>query len=145
MTVHIIKLCVGVDTVEELAKWQKQRLAALRQTSRTARLRHVTRMMPKRVEDVLDGGSLYWVIKGYVRVRQRIIGLKPVTNSQGEAACAIELDRKLVKTRLVPWRPFQGWRYLDPAEAPPDRPALAPGDDELPPKLAAELRELGLL
>ena len=145
MTIHIIKLCVGCDSVDDLAQWQKARLRRMRKTNRKARLRHVTRMMPKRVHEVLDGGSLYWVIKGYVRVRQRIIGLRPVTNEDGQSACAIELSPKLVKTRLAPWRPFQGWRYLEPKDAPPDLAAVKAGDDELPAKLAAALRELGLL
>ena len=148
MTLHIVKLCVGISTIDELAQWQKRRLAQLRKRDRNARLRHVTRMTPKRKGDVLDDGSLYWVIKGYVRVRQRILGLKETRTRDGTRACAIELSPKLVKTRLAPWRPFQGWRYLDPADAPPDLPKLPKGrkgDDELPAKLAAELRELGLL
>jgi hypothetical protein len=145
VTIHIIKLCVGCESVDDLARWQKQRLRKQRKTNSKARLRHVTRNMPKRAEEVLDGGSLYWVIKGYVRVRQRIIGLRPVTNEDGEAACAIELSPKLVKTQLAAWRPFQGWRYLEPRDAPPDLAAPKAGDDELPAKLAAALRELGLL
>ncbi len=145
MTVNIVKLCVGCDSVEDLAKWQKARLAAMRKRNAKARLRHVTRSTPKRRVEVLDGGSLYWVIKGYVRVRQRIIGLRPARNEEGKAACAIELAPRLVKTQLVAWRPFQGWRYLEPEEAPPDLPKHSPGDDDLPPKLAAALRELGLL
>ena len=147
MTLHIVKLCVGIDTVEELADWQKRRLAQLRKRDPKARLRHVTRMTPKRRGDVLDEGSLYWVIKGYVRVRQRIIGLRETRTKDGARACAIELSPKLVKTRLTPWRPFQGWRYLAAEDAPPDLPKLPKGsrDDELPSKLAAELRELGLL
>ena len=145
MTIHIIKLCVGCDSVDDLAQWQKARLRRMRKTNRKARLRHVTRTMPKRAEEVLDGGSLYWVIKGYVRARQRIIGLRPVTNEEGQSACAIELSPKLIKTRLAPWRPFQGWRYLEPKDAPPDLAGVKASDDELPAKLAAELRELGLL
>jgi hypothetical protein len=148
VTLHIVKLCVGIDTVEALAAWQKRRLAQLRKRDPKARLRHVTRMTPKRRGDVLDEGSLYWVIKGYVRVRQRIIGLRETRTNDGTRACAIELSPKLVKTQLTNWRPFQGWRYLAPEEAPPDLPKLPKGsarDDELPSKLAAELRELGLL
>lgn len=145
MTLHIIKLSVGSESVETLAKWQKERLAQLRKRNPKARLRHVTRMTPKRGDEVLDGGSIYWVIKGYVRARQRIIGLRPVTNEAGEPACAIELDRKLIRTQLAAWRPFQGWRYLEPEDAPPDLPPARKGDDEFPAKLAAELRELGLL
>lgn len=145
MTLHIIKLCVGCDSVDDLGKWQKARLAQMRRRNPKARLRHVTRMMPKRAQDVLDGGSLYWVIKGYVRVRQRIIGLRAVRDEEGATACAIELAPRLIKTQLVAWRPFQGWRYLSPEEAPPDLAPRAKGDDDLPPRLAAALRELGLL
>ena len=145
MTLHIIKLCVGCDSVDDLGKWQKARLAQMRRRNPKARLRHVTRMMPKRVQDVLDGGSLYWVIKGYVRVRQRIIGLRAVRGEEGAKACAIELAPRLIKTQLVAWRPFQGWRYLTSEEAPPDLAPRAKGDDDLPPRLAAALRELGLL
>ena len=145
MTVHIIKLCVGCDSVEDLSQWQKARLAKMRRRNAKARLRHVTRNMPKRRSEVLGGGSLYWVIKGYVRVRQRIIGLRAVRDEEGEPACAIELAPRLTKTQLVSWRPFQGWRYLELEEAPPDLPPRAKGDDDLPPKLAAALRELGLL
>jgi len=145
VTLHIIKLCVGCDSVEDLGQWQRARLAKMRRRNPKARLRHVTRMMPKRAQDVLDGGSLYWVIKGYVRVRQRIIGLRAVRNEEGATACAIELAPRLIKTQLVAWRPFQGWRYLAAEEAPPDLPPRAKGDDDLPPRLAAALRELGLL
>jgi hypothetical protein len=148
MTLHIVKLAVGIDSVEELAEWQKRRLAQWRKRDPKARYRHVTRSMPKRAEELLDGGSIYWVIKGYVRVRQRILGLREVRGSEGGRACAIELSPKLIKTRLAPWRPFQGWRYLAGEDAPPDLKKLPKGirgDDELPAKLAAELRELGLL
>lgn len=145
MTLHIVKLCVGCDSVDDLALWQKQRLKRARKRNQDARLRHVTRNMPKRGADVLDGGSLYWVIKGYVRVRQRIIGLRAVRDEEGEPACAIELGPRLVKTQLVSWRPFQGWRYLEPDAAPPDLKAWSKTDEELPAKLAAELRALGLL
>jgi hypothetical protein len=145
VTLHIIKLCVGCDSVEDLGQWQRARLAKMRRRNAKARLRHVTRSMPKRAQDVLDGGSLFWVIKGYVRVRQRIIGLRAVRDEERGTACAIELAPRLTKTQLVAWRPFQGWRYLTPEEAPPDLPPRSKGDDDLPPKLAAALRELGLL
>jgi hypothetical protein len=105
----------------------------------------MTRNMPKRADEVLDGGSIYWVIKGYVRVRQRIKGFDWGVGRSGRKRCAIILDPKLVKTELMPQRPMQGWRYLDPDSAPRD---LAPGGKdmpELPPGMAEELRELGLL
>jgi hypothetical protein len=145
VTLHLVKLCVGCDSVEDLAQWQKQRLARLRARQSKARLCHVTRNFPRRAEELLDGGSLFWVMKGLVRVRQRIIGLKSARNEEGLSACAIELGPRLYKTELAPWRPFQGWRYLEAEDAPADRAAGNKGGDELPAKLAAELRELGLL
>ena len=145
MTVHLMKMAVGIESVDQLKRVQKARLAAAREPGGTGDLRHMTRNMPKRAEEVLDGGSIYWVIKGYVRVRQRIKGFDWGIGRSGRKRCAIILDPKLVKTELMPQRPMQGWRYLDPASAPRD---LAPGTrdmPELPPGMAEELRELGLL
>lgn len=144
MTLHLIKLCVGIDDVEHLAQVQKKRLAGLRKTDPKASLRHVTRHKPKRDDELLDGGSLYWVIRGAVRARQRVIGFADATKADGTPACAILLAPRL--TRVVPraFRAFQGWRYLEGKDAPPDLPKGAKAED-LPPKLAAELRALGLL
>src|SRR5690606_22519563 len=83
MTVHIIKLCVGVDSIEELAQWQKGRLAAQKAAGQQPRLFHRTRMVPKRQAELLDGGSLYWVIKGVIQVRQRITGFGDVQKPDG--------------------------------------------------------------
>jgi hypothetical protein len=139
MTLNLIKLAVGVDDVKHLRELQKER--------RRERGRYVfyTRHLPRRREEILDGGSIYWVIKGYVRVRQRILGFVPVEEEDGERYCLVRYDRKLVETVWQPKRPFQGWRYLLPKDAPADRPAHAASDDELPPRIAQELRNLGLL
>lgn len=138
MTVHLIKLCVGVSDVQELADWQQRRLRQAR------RVYHVTRMAPTRAPELIDGGSLYWVIRGAVLVRQRIDAIERFTDEEGIGRCKLVFDPELVAVRPVPRRAFQGWRYLHPADAPPDLPSSPPGD-ELPPKLRAELATLGLL
>jgi hypothetical protein len=142
MTLHIIKLCVGVDSLEELAAWQKQKLAERRKKKLPPVLQHVTRMTPKRADEVLDGGSLYWVIKGQIAARQKLVALKPVQKN-GTPHCALVYEPKLVPVMRRRHRPFQGWRYLDPKDAPSDVKDIKAGN--LPEKLKLELAELGLL
>ena len=145
MTLNLIKMAVGIEDVPHLARVQQQRRDAARDRGEPPVARHVTRMTPRRTEDVLDGGSIYWVIHGFVQVRQRILDLECVTGEDGIARCGIVLDEILVRTNPRPCRPFQGWRYLHPKDAAPDLATMAAGDDELPPELAMKLRELGLL
>jgi len=145
VTLHLIKLCVGVASVEELAEWQAARLAEQRKARKTPRLWHTTFQMPKREAELLDGGSIYWVIKGSVQARQRLVGFEPGTKSDGSKGCRILLDPLLVAVRPVPRRAFQGWRYLDAKDAPPD---LELGDKalaDMPAKLRRDLAELCLL
>ncbi|MFO1090156.1 MAG: DUF1489 domain-containing protein [Hyphomicrobiales bacterium] len=138
MTVHLLKLCVGVDEVAELAAWQDERLQKLK------RIYHVTRMVPKRKSEVLDGGSIYWVIRGLISVRQRIVAIEPFTDDEGIERCKLVFDRDLVPVRPAPRRAFQGWRYLEADDAPPDVKTL-PGSGELSDTMRAELAALGLL
>jgi hypothetical protein len=138
VTVHLIKLCVGVSEVEELAAWQARR------RKQSKRVWHVTRMVPTRADELVDGGSMYWVIRGSVLVRQRIEAVERYTDEEGIGRCKLVFDPELVPVRPVPRRAFQGWRYLSEADAPPDLPP-SPAGDELPPKLRAELAALGLL
>ena len=145
MTVHLIKLCVGCDTVSELAEWQVERLAHLKKAGKTPELCHRTLQTPRRRHEVLDGGSLYWVIKGFVLVRQRIIDLRPDVKEDGIACCGIVLDPVLVATRPHPRRAFQGWRYLEAADAPPDVKGFADAPDDIPRGMREELRELRLI
>ncbi|MFN4101756.1 MAG: DUF1489 family protein [Pararhodobacter sp.] len=140
MALHILKLSVGTESVEDLAAWQKQH-AALRPGGLP---RHVTRMWPKRAAEVLDGGSIYWVIKGVVLARQRFLRLDKVEGEDGITRCAMVFDPELIRTEPAPRRPFQGWRYLAPEDAPRDLPAYRAGDDELPPELAEALAVFGL-
>ena len=137
---HILKLCVGAESVEDLAAWQAQN-AHLWPKGRAI---HVTRMWPKREAEVLDGGSLYWVIKGVILCRQRILGLEEVTLGDGIPRCALVMDTEVIRTEAAPRRPFQGWRYLDPKDSPRDLPKGRAKDAPLPPKLAQALAELGL-
>ncbi len=136
-SLHMLKLCVGAEGVQDLQDWQRGRLVA------TGSVRHVTRMWPRRAAELLAGGSLYWVIKGLVLARQRILALAPEDGEDGVRRCALVLDPALVRTEAQPRRPFQGWRYLSPAEAPPDAGAVTAGP-ELPAALQAALAELGV-
>jgi len=145
MTVHLIKLCVGIETPRELAEWQTERLKRLAKTGKTAELRHRTRQTPQRRAELLDGGSLYWVIKGFVLVRQRVLDLRPDVKDDGTRCCGIMLDPELVLTRPQPRRAFQGWRYLEVADVPPDATGLSDEADEMPRGMREELRELRLI
>lgn len=141
MVAHIVKLCVGADRIADLADWQRQQIAHAHALGLPARPVCGTRNWPKRAGEVLAGGSLYWVIGGLIRVRQRIVEIAPVTDSHGPR-CGLYLDATLIPTEPVPRRPFQGWRYLDPADAPAD--LGAGGENELPVELRAALREAGV-
>ena len=137
---NIIKLCVGAESVEDLAAWQAHH--AGHWAPGTAE--HITRMWPKRSDEILAGGSLYWVIKGAVLARQRILALEPRTGGDGVARCALVLEAEIIRTEAAPRRPFQGWRYLVPGESPRDLPKGRALDDALPPALAQALAEIGL-
>lgn len=141
VTLHLIKLCVGANSITDLAQWQKKRAAERKKNGGSSAIMHLTRMTPKRADDLLDGGSLYWVIKGQIAARQRLIALKPVTR-EGVSCCALVLDRKIIPTVPRKHRAFQGWRYLEPKDAPRD---LTGSKSQIPEKLRAELTELGLL
>lgn len=139
--INLVKLCVGADTVEDLANWQ----AHLRALHPGRPPHHVTRMWPKRSADLLNGGSLYWVIKGVIQVRQKIVDLQEVRGEDGIRRCAIVLDDTLAHTQPAPRRAFQGWRYLTPQDAPADLPQTRATEDPLPPELSAALADIGVL
>ncbi|HVL22346.1 MAG TPA: DUF1489 family protein [Amaricoccus sp.] len=144
MPVHLIKLCVGADSVQDLAAWQADRIAERRAAGLDPAQFHVTRMWPKRGDELTAGGSLYWVIRGLVLARQRILGLEPRRGDDGIERCALRLDPEIVRTRPQPRRPFQGWRYLRPEDAPADLAAGA-ATQALPAELVAGLAEIGVL
>ncbi len=143
---HLVKLAVGCDSIEDLAEWQAERLAQMRRDKVTPELFHRTFQTPKRRDALLAGGSLYWVIKGIVQARQRLLDLRDGTKPDGSPCCLFILDSDLVPVRPTPRRAFQGWRYMTGDDAPPD---VRPGDRNdlagLPPRMRKELAELGLL
>ena len=143
MTVHLVKLCVGAESVADQADWVKRRSAGNEAAGKGKIHDHVTRMRPRRVDELCRGGSLYWVIKGVILARQTILGLEARTGHDGIDRTAILLEPRLTLTEPQPRRAFQGWRYLEPADAPADlRRARGKAP---PPELSAELAELGLL
>ncbi len=143
MPLHLLKLCVGVDEPDELVVHHHNRLEELRAAGKPPELGHTTRAMPRRREEVLDGGSLYWVIKGAVQLRQPIIDLRSVRGRDGVERCRIVLGSQHVATVPTPKRPFQGWRYLEHRDAPGD--IAAAEASALPAELRRELATLGLL
>jgi len=145
MPLHILKLCVGCDSVEDLEEWIVERLDDRRRAGEPAEHWHTTRMVPTRVAEIVDGGSLYWVIKGSVQCRQRILDIRPFTDDEGIGRCRIVLDPDVVRTDWQPRRAFQGWRYLRPEDAPADLGKGKRGIAEMPQKLRLELAALGLL
>jgi hypothetical protein len=142
-TLHLVKLCVGADGVDDLVAWQAERIGERRAAGLDPFAFHVTRMWPKQAEALTGGGSLYWVFKGWVLARQRILGLEPRRGEDGIERCALRLDPEVVRTVPQPRRPFQGWRYLRPEDAPRDLMARGAGD--VPPELAAGLAQIGVL
>jgi len=138
---HLTKLAVGVRDLEQLHRLQAER------ASRHPPLRHRTRNFPRRAAEVLDGGSMYWVVNGAMLVRQRLLDIVEDTRDDGSACTALILDPLLIPLIGRPTKPFQGWRYLAADDAPADLPRLraARGEAALPEKLRRELRALHLL
>ncbi len=120
MTLNLVKLCVGVDSVEALQAWIDFRQEQKRQAGEAPEQIHTTRMVPARKDELLDGGSLYWVIKGKIQVRQHLLDIRPFTDNGGTKRCDLVMEPRLVLTRYQPKRPFQGWRYLKASDAPED-------------------------
>lgn len=138
--IHLVKLSVGSESVDSLEEWQTAR----RKTLPDQLPRHVTRMWPKREDELLNGGSIYWVIQGAIRCRQKIIRLDEVIGSDGIRRCGIVLDPAIIRTSQAFKRPFQGWRYLDPADAPADLRRSRKSEDSLPDELSAALSDIGV-
>lgn len=137
MPLHLLKLAVGIDDIEHL-----RGMRAVRAAERGGDWVY-TRNHPRRAAEVLDGGSIYWVVRGQISVRQRIAGFRAERDAGGRRFCLIEVDHRLVPTLPRSCRPFQGWRYLPAAIAPPDR--LAAGEAAAPEQMLSELRALGLI
>lgn len=148
MPLHLVKLSVGAESIEDLAQWQAGRLKEQKGRGvKVPRLFHTTFQKPKREAELLDGGSMYWVIKGVIQARQKLVGFDDGQKEDGSPCCLLLLDRQLVPVRPTPRRAFQGWRYLTADDAPPDLSARAARDQlaEMPPTMRRELAQLGLI
>lgn len=143
MALNLIKLCVGVIAVEELQAWIDYRLSQRQKNGKPEEQIHTTRMMPTKKDELLAGGSLYWVIKGNVQVRQHLLDIRPFVDAEGIKRCDLVMEPRLIATEWQPRRAFQGWRYLKAEDAPIDM-KLGAGD-ALPADLKLELSQLGLL
>ncbi len=144
MAVHILRRAFHIDSVDDLVSIQRKLVEDERAAGRPPWLYQRMRSTPTRQAEIVDGGSIYWVIKGYVRARQRIMEIEPRMDSEGRKRCFLRLDPNVVHTELRPLKPRRGWRYLKEEEAPPDHAEAIDGE-EIPSEMAAELRELGLL
>jgi hypothetical protein len=145
MALNLIKLCVGCDSVQELEDWIEEKLREKKKRKAAAEHIHTTRMVPKRAEEITAGGSLYWVIRGQIMCRERILAIRPFRDGDGIGRCGIVMDGKVVLVQPRPYRAFQGWRYLTAKDSPRDLDRAAPGAASMPETLRRELRELGLL
>ena len=139
--VNILKLSVGTENIDDLAAWQQTKRA---QTTEGLP-RHVTRMWPKREAELMNGGSIFWVIKGVIQCRQKIIRLDEQIGQDGIRRCAIVMDPTLIRVQSSLKRPFQGWRYLSPEDAPADLPKGRRDEEPLPVELNRALAEIGVL
>jgi hypothetical protein len=145
MALHLLKLCVGCDAIEDLEGWIEERLKKARRLRQTPEHTHTTRMVPTRTAELLDGGSLYWVIRGNIQVRQRLLEIRPFRDADGIQRCHLVLEPKVTATEWQPRRAFQGWRYFKPEDAPRDLGKGRSALREMPPDLRRELADLGLL
>jgi hypothetical protein len=145
MSLNLIKLCVGCDSIADLEDWIEENRAHHRRLGRDYEQTHTTRMVPKRVGELLEGGSLYWVVRGQVACRQMLLDVRPFTDSDGIGRCRLVLEQKVVPVEPRPCRPFQGWRYLAVTDAPRDIDINAGDLAKMPEELRRELAELGLL
>jgi hypothetical protein len=138
---NIVKLSVGSENIAMLKEWQQAR----RDQLKIKYSLHITRMWPKREKELLDGGSIYWVIKGAIQLRQRLIGFDEIIGADGIRRCGFKLDPELIPTTKALRRPFQGWRYLKSEDSPSDLSTNREADDDLPEEMQQTLARLGVL
>ena len=144
-SLHLIKLAVGCDSVGQLKEWVGERMRQAKAKGLPLQHVHVTRMSPKRPEELLGGGSLYWVIKGQIACRERLVGIEPFRDKDGIARCRLMMEPKVIAVSPRPMRPFQGWRYLPAKDVPSDLGKAGESIAAMPEAMQRELRELGLL
>lgn len=145
MALHLIKLSVGAESIADMRSWVSSRVKQRTAKGLPGYHIHVTRMVPKRDAELLDGGSIFWVIKGQIAVREQLIAIEPFRDKDGIGRCRLVMKPRLISVAPRPMRPFQGWRYLPDDAAPADLSKVAKGAAAMPEHLRRELHELGLL
>ena len=145
MSLHILKLCVGAESISDLEEWIAERQAQRRARGEPAEQLHTTRMVPKRIEEIVAGGSLYWVIKGQISARQRLIDIRPFTDGEGIGRCHLVMEPVVVPVEPRPFRRFKGCIYLQDKDAPRDISERSGDLGVMPEQMRRELAELGLL
>jgi hypothetical protein len=145
MPLHLIKLAVGCESVKDLTGRTADRMKIAKQQGLPRQHIHVTRMVPKRDAELLDGGSIYWVIRGEIAAREKLIAIEPFRDRDGIGRCRLVMQPKVFAVAPRPMRAFQGWRYLTAADAPPDLGKAAASIAAMPEPMRRELRDLGLL
>jgi hypothetical protein len=145
MPLHLLKLCVGCDSIADLVEWIEENRIHHKRLKRDYEQTHTTRMVPKRAEEIVAGGSLYWVIKGQVSCRQRLLDIRPFTDTDGIGRCRLVLEPKVIPVEPRPFRPFQGWRYLGAKDAPRDIGRRSGDVALMPEAMRRELADLGLI
>lgn len=145
MPLHLLKLCVGAESIRDLEEWIEEQMIQRRRMGRPLEQTHTTRMVPKRVTELVEDGSLFWVIKGQVSARQRLLEIRPFTDADGIGRCHLVLEPVVTPVEPRPCRPFQGWRYLAEADRPRDIAERGEGLEVMPEAMRRELAELGLL
>ena len=146
MPLHLIKLSVGAESVKDLKGWIADRIKVAKSKGQPAHHIHITRMTPKRVEELLAGGSIYWVIRGEIAAREKLIELETFSDKDGIGRCRLVMQPKLISVSPRPMRAFQGWRYFEADAAPPDlTKSAASSVAAMPEPMRRELRDLGLL
>src|SRR6202049_1327381 len=143
MLLHLIKLAVGCESVKELKGWVAERMQAAKIKARPLHHIHITRMTPKRIDEILAGGSLYWVIRGEIAAREKIIAVEPFRDRDGIGRCRLVMQPKVIAVMPRPMRAFQGWRYFAQTDIPPDLGSVGAGVAAMPEPLRRELRDLG--
>ncbi|AMJ60241.1 DUF1489 family protein [Bosea sp. PAMC 26642] len=145
MPLHMLKLCVGAESIADLEEWIEEQMLMRRRMGRPEEQTHTTRMVPKRLDELMDEGSLYWVIKGQVSARQKLTAVRPFTDADGIGRCHLVLEPVVVPVAPRPCRPFQGWRYLADADKPKDLAERGSDLGVMAEAMRRELAELGLL
>jgi hypothetical protein len=145
MALSLVKLAVGAESIKDLQDRVRMRVREAKAKGEPPRHIHVTRMMPKRIDELLGGGSLYWVIKGQIACRERLVAVEPFRDKAGISRCRLVMEPKVFLVSPRPMRPFQGWRYLSADIAPKDLGKGGASIAAMPEKLRRELQELGLL